>query len=298
MTKPKITKTKLLWICFGLTFIIFSAASLAGLIGLKVMTPFLFLMFALPVITLILHSIIVFDWQRAGFLLLLPALVGLVFEIVGVKFGTVFGGHYAYSIQQFSLMIQGVPLLVPIYWSVFVYTGYSLVNAIQVWTYNQKPSIDNKNVLLLFLLILLDGLLVVAIDLFMDPIMVHYQKWTWQTAGPYFGIPIGNFVGWFVVTIISTGIFRFFEYFFPQKKRKELHPNVYLITVLGYTLIWADFLYISLRSCQQELSLIGTLAMLPVILISLLLFVNWKQKKIERQQKTDKKLHSSHSHLI
>jgi uncharacterized membrane protein len=44
-----------------------------------------------------------------------------------------------------------------------------------------------------------------------------FAIWAWLDGGPYFGVPIGNFVGWFVVTVLVTGLFRLFEYYKPQQ---------------------------------------------------------------------------------
>jgi putative membrane protein len=87
----------------------------------------------------------------------------------------------------------------------------------------------NKNIIILFT-ILLDGLVVVALDLFMDPIAVKSGDWTWLEGGPYFGIPIGNFIGWFFVVVLAMGTFRAVEYFFPRKEikyNKSIYNEIY-----------------------------------------------------------------------
>jgi uncharacterized membrane protein len=44
---------------------------------------------------------------------------------------------------------------------------------------------------------LFDGLLVMTIDWILDPLASWLKFWIWQSPGPWFGIPLDNFAGWF-----------------------------------------------------------------------------------------------------
>jgi len=51
----------------------------------------------------------------------------------------------------------------------------------------------------------------------MDPISsTILSEWVWQTPGAYFGVPISNFFGWFLVVFI---FFLFFALFFSKFDR-------------------------------------------------------------------------------
>lgn len=121
------------------------------------------------------------------------------------------------------------------------------------------------------LLVLADSLIVVAIDLFMDPLQVEAGSWIWLDRGPYFGIPIGNFIGWALVVIISTSLFRTFEYLKPVQIDEKL-IFVFLIPVLGYGMLYLNFLVSALRLNMVALVLVGSLTMLPVVALNLLMF--------------------------
>ena len=267
--------TKLLWLAIIVTVLTFFSGFFLETIGITPSSGVYSLMLLLPVATLLIHSSIVFSPKMGALLFLLPAITGLLFEIVGVKHGTVFGGQYSYNNQQFGLMLFNVPLLVPIYWTVFIYTGYSITTSLLTWVNKNKPSIGSNNFILVPLLVFLDGLTVVAIDIFMDPLMVYEKKWIWHNGGSYFNIPIGNFIGWFLVTIIATGIFRSIEYLYPQKN-KPFNKSVYLVPILGYFSIWLLFLIASLSINLPQLALIGTIAMLPILIVNVIFFIIWK----------------------
>jgi uncharacterized membrane protein len=51
---------------------------------------------------------------------------------------------------------------------------------------------------------LLTGIIAVLLDLFIDPIAVTAGYWIWLVKGTvYYGIPLLNFVGWFVLMFLS-----------------------------------------------------------------------------------------------
>lgn len=219
---------------------------------------------------LIVHSLITLSKSRSVFFILLAAGVGTLMEYIGLKYGTFFGGNYVYKTQ---LTLFTVPLSVIFYWAVFIYTGYCLTNSFLYWLKKEKPNYKNKKISLLTLSILLDGYFVTAIDLFMDPIAVRSGSWKWLEGGPYFGIPIGNFIGWFIVTIIVASIFRTFEYFFPGKE--VFNKSIFIIPVLGYGVMTLSYFVLALNF-NQVLATVGLFFMLPQTIINLIMFSRYK----------------------
>ena len=171
-------------------------------------------------------------------------------------------------------------MLVPIFWVFFVYLGYYLTNTFVLWRNKEKPNKYKGNLKLLLPLVILDGLLVTAIDLFMDPLRVLYGDWHWLAGGSYFGVPWGNFLGWFLVTMLITGIFRLGEYFWPLKIKIK-KGLILVIPILVYCMLYVIFVIHALTSgaAMQSLVLIGSLLMLPAPVISLILFYRWRQTK-------------------
>jgi len=264
-------KVKILWTLFFVTIL----ASIVNIIGDSFGLSFLqvgffnSLILYIPVILLLLHSIWTLSFFRGILFILLACLTGFIFEYIGLKYGVVFGGDYIYS--PVGIKIFTVPLNVILYWGVFIYTGYCITNSFLIWQGKNKPSKNKKTGLLLPLFILFDSLVVVAIDLFMDPLQVKQGSWTWLNGGPYFGIPVGNFIGWILVVIIATGLFRLFEYFSPKEITKGL-KNTFLIPVLGYGLLYLNFLISAIKIEMIGLVLIGSFTMFPIVLLNLFLF--------------------------
>lgn len=272
-------KNNLIWVVFYFLLLLIFLNIVGSLFGLHLEIEkniaYKLLFLGLPVILLILHSLLTLSALRATFFIALAVFTGWIMEVWGLSAGTFFGGHYVYKTNQLALL--NVPLSVILYWAVFIYTGYCVVNSFIYWLHKQKPSQNQKNLWLLPMAVLLDGCVVVAIDLFMDPLQVQSGSWRWLEGGPYFGVPIGNFIGWFLVTIIVTGIFRTFEYFFSTKDTKH-DKAVYIIPVICYGALAISFALDAIKHQMQGLAILGSVLMLPIVMFNVILFINWKKK--------------------
>lgn len=258
------------WV-FALTLFVIYVHARLGLLGDGLPSGIDWAIFSFPLVMFAVHMVWALGLFRGALFMLLSAVMGLIFEIIGITGGTFFGGPYFYDSQNLGPQVLGVPVLVPPFWSIFVYMGYVLTSSSLAWLGRDKPAKDNSNRWLLPLLVLLDGVAVVAIDLFMDPLMVHAGNWTWRGGGPYFGVPIGNFGGWFIVTMLSTGIFRTIEYLFPRHDKKK-NDIFMLLPVLGYgALCMILFLY-ALRIHRPGFALLGLSVMMPLAVANLILF--------------------------
>ncbi len=108
----------------------------------------------------------------------------------------------------------------------------------------------------------------------MDPVAVKFGSWKWIGGGSYFGVPIGNFIGWFIVTIMVVGIFRTYEYFFP-KKEATFNKSIFIIPVLGYGIMSISYFFLALNF-NYTLAIIGSVFMLPQVIFNLILFSKYK----------------------
>lgn len=80
------------------------------------------------------------------------------------------------------------------------------------------------------------------------------------------------FVGWFVVVILTTGIFRTFEYFSKTnepRKRKE----IFLIPLIGYLFLYFSFFSLANKTGLQLLLVPGSIAMVPFIILGATLYL-------------------------
>ncbi len=125
--------------------------------------------------------------------------LGLVAEAVGVRTGYPFGG-YDYT-GTLGAEVLGVPVLVPLAWTMMAWPA--LVVARVLVPCRPGPAARAATV----------GVAAWALtawDVFLDPQMVEAGHWAWATPVPSLpgveGIPLTNFAGWLLVSVIITGV--------------------------------------------------------------------------------------------
>jgi putative membrane protein len=116
---------------------------------------------------------------------------GLIIEILGTRTGIPFG-VYEYT-SKFQPQILNIPIQIPLGWFTLGIMCYTIAY------FSQKNTLKR---------ILLASALMVSWDILYDPIFTAYKVWIWQ-GGEYFNIPITNFVGWFLSSIIFFSIIEF-----------------------------------------------------------------------------------------
>jgi putative membrane protein len=118
--------------------------------------------------------------------LFVAAALGFVAEILGVRYGFVFG-PYRYT-QVLQPQLFDTPLVMMCAWMVLV-------------AYCRQMLMSWK--LPLWIEAALAALWMMAIDLVIDPLAANQLGyWRWAGSGAYYGIPPRNFAGWFVVSLI------------------------------------------------------------------------------------------------
>ena len=130
-------------------------------------------------------------------------ILSLTMEYVGVRTGWPFG-DYRYS-DDLGLRIFGtVPFAVPLSWC---YMGLA-ATYLSAWLIPANP----HRLAPLVSLMLAIGLLVVW-DLGLELAVAHeaasIQYWVWDEEGPYFGVPIMNFMGWALTACLCFMACRF-----------------------------------------------------------------------------------------
>lgn len=136
-------------------------------------------------------------------------LVGFFVEVAGIRTGVIFG-QYEYG-PTLGPQWLGVPLMIGLNWFMLTYMGGVLAS------YLPLPG---------FLRAVVAALLLVGMDICLEPVAVRYDFWTWR----YDVIPLLNFKGWFAVALILQVYFNRMQF----SKRNLLVPFVYLLQVLFF----------------------------------------------------------------
>ncbi|MFB6112663.1 MAG: carotenoid biosynthesis protein [Halodesulfurarchaeum sp.] len=101
--------------------------------------------------------------------------------------------RYVYNVTDFLLTIGDVPVVIGLGWAAIIYSGIVIGDLIGLST-RVRP--------------LFVGLYALHIDLAIDAIAIRIPFWSWTPPGIWFGVPLGNFLGWFLVaTLFSAAWF-------------------------------------------------------------------------------------------
>ena len=258
-------------IVFALLCVSLAIGTLAHLLGLGVIEAI-----ATPVAGfsavgfVILHGVCLIGvWRLAGFL---AAAAGLGFcaELFSLRYGSLFGSAYQYPASIWHNLLLGVPVSVVAFWGVFIYGGYSIVNGFLFFVGAGKPRRGgSESPFIIPLLALADAFVVTAIDVYMDPINTLRGSWVWTIPGPFFGVPIGNFVGWFTVSFVASGLFRTYEYLWPRTVVPH-RALTYVMPGLAYLMLLLVFTVYACSIHRLDIALAGLFAMGPVTVFTLI----------------------------
>lgn len=132
------------------------------------------------------------DPLRASMAVIGIPLFGWAIEFVGSRTGVPFGDyHYTDVLQP---QIHRVPVIIPLAWLMMIPPAWSVGSLISGGTGLVWPA-------------LLAGAAFMAWDLFLDPQMVGWNFWRWPQGGAYLGIPVLNFLGWFLAGAVVSLLF-------------------------------------------------------------------------------------------
>ncbi|MCX8051662.1 MAG: carotenoid biosynthesis protein [Chlorobi bacterium] len=119
--------------------------------------------------------------------LLVGALIGFASEIIGVATGVPFG-HYHYT-DTLGLAIAGVPLVMVAAWLVLLAYAWTWATLLTERRWIARA---------------IGALAMMLYDLLVDPVAIGPMTlWVWDQAGFYYGVPLVNFVGWFLVSFVA-----------------------------------------------------------------------------------------------
>lgn len=104
--------------------------------------------------------------------------------------------YQGYSYGEFTLMILNVPLVIGVAWGNQLY-------AIRLYSDTTDLPARAKPVL--------DALLIILLDLIVDPMAIRLGFWRWRGLAlddQFFGVPFGNLLGFFCLMVAYSGTLR------------------------------------------------------------------------------------------
>jgi uncharacterized membrane protein len=206
------------------------------------------------------HGASQFGWKKILVFMVICFTVALAFETIGVASGKIYGGyHYTASLGPKFLGL--VPYIIPLAWFMMIYPALVMAQKLVRSSHPHGWK--------MLLVAMIGGLMLTAWDLVLDPVMVSAGHWVWD--GPassrmYFGIPIQNFMGWWV-----TAVAIFLVFFLVSKNLRTGSSRTEIgLPTLMYATIGGSTIFSAYLSGLSGPALVGLMVMLPWVLAVLL----------------------------
>ena len=180
--------------------------------------------------TFFCHAWMSTSFRDASLLLATSSLMGYALECSSIRCAFFCGSRYQYDAGIALQLPSGVPVCVLLMWFVIAYTAIVFLRpfAIRVG--------ESLSWTRLVVKACLCALYMVAVDIFLDPLAVTCGLWTWETPGPYFTVPIRNFVAWFIVGMCMCGVYLAFERDCSQRPTQRCAQMDFWFVIVSLTL--------------------------------------------------------------
>lgn len=156
----------------------------------------------LAALTMFAFGVIFVGWARTTIFFVVSFGLSLTSELVGTGYGWPFG-NYEYTDFLGYKVLGRVPYSIPLSWFYMGFASYLLGRALVQRFGWPRPALMS---------VLAGAGLLVVWDLVLDPAMAHddvrVSFWIWDETGPYFGMPLINFLGWGLTGLIFMAVAR------------------------------------------------------------------------------------------
>jgi uncharacterized membrane protein len=187
------------------------------LLSTVVLRPYVFVFLA----SFLFISLVNFGARTTLLFAALTYAAGLSCEYSSVHNGFPFGlYHYVAATHGREIWVLGVPLFDSISYTFLAFASYTValllcsplyrrgwdLRVLDTWRIRGSPRVW-----------LMGALFMVMVDMVVDPLSVLGERWFlgrifyYDPSGTYFGVPISNFLGWYLVATVSVAIFQKFD---------------------------------------------------------------------------------------
>jgi putative membrane protein len=199
----------------NLTLFLLILMHIAGIIGLHWSVTYSYFKYLIG-FNLILTAVLLFSFQKKMSIHFIIAisiafLGGFGVEVLGVHTGIIFGiYHYEWALGG---KLMKVPILIGLNWAVLIYCCAHLADKFDFLSNHFLIQKIFKSVIVASCMTFL--------DFFIEPFAIKFEMWQWKDNL----IPVQNFVGWWITSLILSFIF----FSFPFERKNPLAIPLFFI---------------------------------------------------------------------
>ena len=226
-------------------------------------------------------------WPRTWRFWLISWATAFVCEFSSTRNGFPFGSyHYTGSTVGQELYLFNIPFMTPISFSFLLYAAYCVALCL---TLPIRPSSASTHLILKPLhldvgaraswsVFLLTAFLFAFIDMVIDPVALRGDRWFlgkiyyYDNLGIHFGVPLTNYVGWFVVGVISLAIYFPIDRRLPEPEQRSdgsVTSNILMGCGLYYSVLLFN-LTVTFWIDEPLIGMTGILIYIPLTVLLLL----------------------------
>jgi putative membrane protein len=252
---------------------------LGRILGMVVLRPYVFVFFGVYLFAAVTRM----GWRRTAVFSIVAYGVAFAAEFSSTRNGIPFGlYHYIDVTRDREVWISNVPFWDSLSFTFLCYLGWRLGVLLYAPLSVRRTDvqvIETRAVATSWRVCLSGALLMTWLDVVIDPLTVHGDRWFlgrmyyYPDGGIYFGVPLSNFVGWFVVGAVTTRIFQGWERRYgPRHPRTGARhvPFSALVEPLVYVGILAFNLALTFWIGETVLAVVGIMMYVPIVVLFVL----------------------------
>jgi putative membrane protein len=190
---------------------------LARIAGMFVYRPYVFVFFALYLLVAVTRL----GWRRTALFTAIAYVVAFAAEFSSTRNGFPFGlYHYIDVTRDRELWLGNVPFWDSLSFTLLSYLGWRLgvfVYAPLLIGTRDLQVVETREIATSWRVCLTGALLMTLLDVVIDPLTLRGERWFlgqiyyYPQGGIYFGVPLSNFAGWFLVGATTIRLYQVLE---------------------------------------------------------------------------------------
>lgn len=250
-------------------------------VGTIVSRPYVFAFFAAYLLAAVPHL----GWRKVLLFTPIGYLIAFLSEVTSINTGFPYGWYYYIdTTSSRELWLAGVPFFDSLSYVFLCYCSYSVALLILSPLKTERRTLailETHAIRRSFPALLLGSLLQTYLDIIIDPVSLQGGRWFlgqiygYREAGAHFGVPLSNYLGWWLTSALMIGALQWLDYIVPEEPgfRRRYHrlfcsplfgPLLYL-SVLVFNLTIATLIG------ERQIAVTGLfIVFLPLVLVLVL----------------------------
>ena len=198
------------------------------LIGTFTMRPYVFAFFAAFLLACVPHI----GWRKTFQFTAAGYLIAFSSEWLSINTGFPYGWYYYIDTTSMrELWVAGVPFFDSISYVFLAYCSYStalfILSPLKVWRWN-LVTLETCRIRRSASALVLASFLQTFLDIVIDPVALQGRRWFlgqiygYREQGIHFGVPLSNYGGWLLTSLLLVGVFQLIGGRHPKERTKGI----------------------------------------------------------------------------